>query len=345
VFRRAFAALVVLAVAGALFILLWPQFFGLQRSMGVSQVVSLRAVCVGGALIAAVLCTVLALLIRPGRRFLASIAVLLLIFCGLNTVVLATRGFGDAGFEMSADNDVTVLSWNTLGGAPTAQTIADLVIRTAPDIVALPETTTDVAEQVAASARAAGLPLIAYTTAFDQVSKARSTSLLISQDLGSYVISANSSNTAVLPSVVAVPTSGGPLIVAVHAVSPTPGNLGRWRSDLAWAAAQCAGENVILAGDFNATIDHFTGLDTDVLAADGSVVASDTTLGGCHDAALQTGNAAVGTWPATLPPLLGTPIDHIFATPNWRVTGFRVIQDEDGAGSDHRPILAQLSPG
>jgi len=345
VFRRAFAALVVLAVAVGLFILLWPQFFGVQRTMGVAQLVSLRAVCVAVALIIAVACTVLALLIRAGRRFLASVAVLLLIFGGLNTAVLATRGFGDAGFEIAAENDVTVLSWNTLGGAPSAETIADLVIRTSPDVVALPETTKDVADDVAARARAAGNPLIAYTIAFDQVSKARSTSLLISQDLGSYVISDNSSNTAVLPSVVAVPASGGPLIVAVHAVAPTPGDLGLWRSDLAWAAAQCSGPNVILAGDFNATLDHFTGFDTDALAADGSVVASDTVLGTCHDAAQQTGNAAVGTWPTTIPPLLGTPIDHVLATPNWRVTGFRVVQDEDGAGSDHRPILAQLSPG
>jgi endonuclease/exonuclease/phosphatase (EEP) superfamily protein YafD len=345
VFRRAFAALVVLAVAVGLFVLLWPQFFGAQRFLGIAEVVSLRAICVAAALIVAVFCTVLALLIRPGRRFLATIAVLLLIFSGLNTAVLATRGFGDAGFEVATPNDVTVLSWNTLGGAPSAETIADLVIRTSPDIVALPETTKEVADDVAARARAAGLPLVAYTIAFDQVSKARSTSLLISQDLGSYVISDNSSNTSVLPSVVAVPTSGGPYIVAVHAVAPTPGNLGDWRADLAWAAGQCTGPNVILAGDFNATLDHFTGFDTDAVADDGTVVASDTVLGTCHDAAQQTGNAAVGSWPTALPPLLGTPIDHVLATPNWHVTGFRVIQDEDGAGSDHRPILAQLSPG
>ncbi|THG28490.1 endonuclease/exonuclease/phosphatase family protein [Naasia lichenicola] len=344
-FRRAFAALVVLAVAGLLFVLLWPQFFGLQRTFGVAQLVSLRAVCIVVAVVAAVLSTVLALLIRAGRRFLASLAVMLLVFGALNTAVLATRGFGSAGFQTATESDVTVLSWNTLGDAPGVDAIADLVLRTSPDIVTLPETTKATADEVARRAQAAGNPLIAYTIAFDQVSKARSTSLLISQNLGSYVISDNSSNTAVLPSVVAVPTSGGPLIVAVHAVAPTSGNFADWRSDLAWIASQCGGADAIIAGDFNSTLDHFTGFDADVVADDGTVLASDTVLGHCRDAAAQSGNAAVGSWPTSIPPLLGTPIDHVLMTPDWRVTGFRVIQDQDGAGSDHRPILAQLTPG
>ena len=29
---------------------------------------------------------------------------------------------------------------------------------------------------------------------------------------------------------------------------------------------------------------------------------------------------------------------------NWRVSGMRVIASHDGYGSDHRPILVQLSP-
>ena len=57
-----------------------------------------------------------------------------------------------------------------------------------------------------------------------------------------------------------------------------------------------------------------------------------------------TDNAAVGTWPTMLPALIGAPIDHVLATPNWRVSGMRVIASHDGYGSDHRPILVQLSP-
>ena len=32
------------------------------------------------------------------------------------------------------------------------------------------------------------------------------------------------------------------------------------------------------------------------------------------------------------------------ATPDWEIVGFRVIGSHDGAGSDHRPVVAQLRP-
>jgi endonuclease/exonuclease/phosphatase (EEP) superfamily protein YafD len=31
-------------------------------------------------------------------------------------------------------------------------------------------------------------------------------------------------------------------------------------------------------------------------------------------------------------------------SPEWTVTGMRVIESHDGHGSDHRPIVATLSP-
>ena len=32
------------------------------------------------------------------------------------------------------------------------------------------------------------------------------------------------------------------------------------------------------------------------------------------------------------------------ATQNWTVTGMRVLENYDKYGSDHRPVLAQLTP-
>ncbi|MDQ0743615.1 endonuclease/exonuclease/phosphatase family metal-dependent hydrolase [Clavibacter sp. B3I6] len=112
-----------------------------------------------------------------------------------------------------------------------------------------------------------------------------------------------------------------------------------WRADLAWLGQRCDEGNVIIAGDFNATLDHMS-------RYGGTPTERDqvTDLGQCVDAARASGNAAVGTWPTDIPALLGTPIDHIMATPGWAVTGFRVVEDRDGAGSDHRPIVAQLTP-
>jgi len=334
-FRRVLAAAVTVVVAAILFVLAWPQFFGLQQTFGIAHVVSLRAVAALIAVALVVLLTLVALLVRPVRRFFASLAVLLVVFALVNAAVLSTRGFGDTGFETAADSSLTVLTWNTLGDVPSAETVADLALENGAGIVSLPETTRAFSLEVAALMKAAGRPMWVATTAFDEISKARSTSVLWTADLGTYTADTTVGQTATLPTVVLRPDDGsGPTIIAVHAVAPIPGEFQNWQADLDWLAETCAGDNVIMAGDFNATLDHMSGLAS----------SATTTLGDCADAALASGNGAVGTWPTTLPALLGSPIDHVMATDNWRVTGMRVVLDQDGAGSDHRPLIAQLAP-
>jgi len=327
---------VILVLAGALLLVVaWPQLFFAEQLPAVAQLVSLRAIGVAVAVALVVIATLVALVSRRVRRFSASVALLLVLFSGVNVAVLGSRGFGDIAFESASDTDVTVLSWNTLGDAPGADAIADLALAQGADIITLPETTERTGVLVAQRMERSGFPMTVITNAFDQVSKARSTTLLVSVALGDYQEVTDRGSTSQLPSVIAEPTDGtGPTILAVHPVAPIPGELDRWRSDLDWLSTVCTGENVIMAGDFNSTLDHYTHLDH----ADGA------TIGDCTDAASLSGNAAVGTWPTTLPPLLGTPIDHVMLTDNWRVSGMRVIESEDDAGSDHRPVVAQLSP-
>jgi endonuclease/exonuclease/phosphatase (EEP) superfamily protein YafD len=327
---------VLLVVAGAiLLVIAWPQLFFAEQLPLIAQVVSLRAVCVVVAVSLIVVMTLVALLARPLRRFAAFAALLLVLFSAVNVAVLAERGFGDIAFETASESGITVLSWNTLGDAPGADVIADLAVAEGADVVALPETTERMGAAVAARMERAGSPMTIITKAFDQISKARSTTLLVSAELGDYEEVTDRGSTHQLPSVVAVPVDGtGPTILAVHPVAPIPGELSVWSSDLDWLSTVCTGDNVIMAGDFNSTLDHYTHLDH----------AAGATIGDCSDAAALTGNAAVGTWPTALSPLLGTPIDHILVTDNWRVSGMRVVESEDGAGSDHRPIVAQLVP-
>ncbi|MEP6482451.1 MAG: endonuclease/exonuclease/phosphatase family protein [Rhodoglobus sp.] len=333
-FRSFFAAVIVIVVGAALLVAAWPQLFGLAQTPVIAQVVSLRGLAVAIALIGVVALTLLALISGGLRRFAATIAVMLLVFCAITVAVLSTRGFGNTGFESTGANDVTVLSWNTLGDAPGADAIAKLALASGADIVTLPETTNATGIQVAELMKAAGSPMWVYTVSYDQISKSRSTTLLVSANLGQYSVGTAATTTSVVPTIVATPLSGvGPKIIAVHAVSPMPGEMTHWRSDLKWLSTACSGANVIMAGDFNSTLDHYAGLG-----------AGKATIGDCSDAALATGNAAVGTWPAALPALLGAPIDHVMTTANWKVTGMRVIQSHDGDGSDHRPILVQLSP-
>jgi endonuclease/exonuclease/phosphatase (EEP) superfamily protein YafD len=277
---------------------------------------------------------------RSVRTFGTSVGVLLLVFAIVNVGILIERGIGLTPLPNATASSVSVLSWNTQGAKPGARVIADLAVKSNANVISLPETTEDVGVDVATAMRAKGRPMWVHTIAYDLDFHARSTTLLISASLGDYhVVSGGQShstgNTVVLPTVVAQPSSGtGPTIVSVHAVSPTAGEMANWRLDLKWLAGQCADQNVIMAGDFNATVDHLWGLGT----------SASTTLGNCADAAARAGHGGVGTWPTTLPPLLGTPIDHVMATPNWKVDGMRVIDSHDTAGTMHRPILVRLSP-
>jgi len=333
--RRILAAAVLVVLALALLVIAWPQLFGQQRTPGVAQLVSLRGIAIAVAGVGVVALGFVMVLSTRIRRFAASVAVLLLSFALINAAVLATRGIGDMGFATAAPRSVTVLAWNTLGDAPGADAIAQLAIDSGADVVSLPETTRATGQAVADAMGLGGRPMQAFTIAFDEVSKARSTTLLISTELGPYVVDEDEPNSAVLPTVIARPADGGgPTIMAVHLVAPIPGEMAHWTDDLAWLSSACSEPSTIIAGDFNSTLDHFSGLAT----------AEGATLGDCVDAASVTDNAGVGTWPTALPALLGSPIDHVMATPNWNVTGMRVIENYDKYGSDHRPVLAQLTP-
>ena len=334
-FRRVATVAVVLGAAFLVAVSVWPQFFGLQRLPFVAQAVSLRGAAITVALFALIVLTLIALIGRRARRFFGTLGLVVAIFCVASFGVLAARGFGDTSFQKKGASDITVLSWNTLGGAPGAKVIANLALDSGADIVSLPETTVETATEVAELMKASGHPMWVHSFHYDLISNARSTSLLTSVALGEYSVDTDHRTTHVLPSIVATPANGeGPTIVAVHAVAPVPSELNHWKLDLTWLTKACAGTNVIMAGDFNSTLDHFGGLATGAGA----------TIGNCIDAGATTANGAVGTWPTSLPPLLGAPIDHVMATPGWRITGMRVIGNLDGAGSDHRPIVVQLSP-
>lgn len=334
-FRRVIPAAILLISGIVLLVLAWPQLFRLEFTPGVAQVVALRGLGAVAAMILVILLTVIALLARPVRRFAASMALLLFLFAAVNVAVLSTRGLGNIAFETAGDSDVTVLTWNTLGDAPGAEAISELALEQGADVITLPETTEEMGVEVAELMKAAGRPMWVHTTAFDQVSKARSTTLLISSDLGTYSRNTEVGSTSVLPSVVATPDDGtGPTIIAVHPVAPIAGQLGNWNTDLGWLASVCAGDNIIMAGDFNSTIDHYAR----IAHADGA------TIGDCTDAGVLSGNGGVATWPTSLPALIGSPIDHVMVTDNWKVTGMRVIESRDDSGSDHRPVVVQLSP-
>lgn len=327
----------MIATISACVIALWPQLFGLQNTWIAGHIVALRGPAIVAALLAVLLLSLLRF-IRPIRNLTGSMAFVLVLFAVASGGILALRGLTGIALDPSVgDSRLTVLEWNTRGEEVPASTIASLALESGADIIALPETTSGLGESVAVKMREAGSPMWVNTVSFDEVYKARSTTILISPRLGDYTVTSYTGsgpplNTNTVPTVVAVPVSGeGPTIVAVHAVAPVRWELRNWKSDLDWLAQQCQSEDVIMVGDFNATLDNFAGRGID--GGD---------LGRCRDAAAAARGAGLGTWPTAIPAVLGAPIDHVMATPNWRVTAFEVREKFDRAGSDHRPIVAQL---
>lgn len=327
----------VLFALGAL-VITWPNLFHLERQLPFAQIVSFRGLLAAGFAVVLVLALLL-LFVRPMRRFAAALALIALVAGGANAAIIVGRGAGTEALPAKTGSAIRVMEWNTAGEATSPQTIAQTAVAMKADVVTLPETTIATGEKVAVAMRSMGHPMWAYHTQYGQHGwDASSTAILISPSLGNYSVTESSasgtSNTSTVPSVVAMPTDGkGPIIVAAHAVAPRRAVMEDWRHDLQWIADQCASSNVIVSGDFNATLDHMAGY-----GVDGG------TMGRCKDAASQSGNGGVGTWSTRLPALAGAPIDHVMATSSWKVDGSLVLRSLDGSGSDHRPLIVQLQP-
>jgi endonuclease/exonuclease/phosphatase (EEP) superfamily protein YafD len=113
----------------------------------------------------------------------------------------------------------------------------------------------------------------------------------------------------------------------VHPPPPTRRQLTRWEPDLrALPPAGRRGGARILAGDFNATLDHAEL--RRILDA------------GYRDVAASVGAGWRATWPSTgrLP---GVAIDHVLIPEHWRALRAEVLALP---GSDHRAVLAEIAP-
>ncbi|MGZ8804611.1 MAG: endonuclease/exonuclease/phosphatase family protein [Microbacterium sp.] len=327
---------VICAIAAA--ILTWPAFFRLERTFPIAQIVSFRGLLVVAFGILVVLALLFAIA-RPLRGVALSVALIATVAMVANGAIVAGRGMGTETLPPKTDGSIRVMTWNTAGSATAPETVAQIAVAMDADIVTLPETTIETGEKVALAMRDLGNPMWAHYTDYPSTQwDAGSTTLLISPELGDYAVIESSldgsSNTSTVPSAVAMPTTGdGPIVVAAHAVAPRQSYMQYWRDDLRWLADQCVDDNVIMAGDFNATIDHMTNL-----GVDGGL------LGRCHDCAAETGNGGVGTWSSEIPALVGAPIDHVMASSHWKPTGSLVLESMDGSGSDHRPLIVQFEP-
>jgi endonuclease/exonuclease/phosphatase (EEP) superfamily protein YafD len=116
-------------------------------------------------------------------------------------------------------------------------------------------------------------------------------------------------------------------IVAVHTMppAPSPARVRCWSDDLAALPGPEAGVLRVLAGDFNATLDH---------AALRAVLAR-----GYVDAARATGRAGAWTWRPLRAPLPRLSLDHVLVDPR---IGIAALAITGVRGSDHRALIADL---
>ncbi|MGN9788454.1 endonuclease/exonuclease/phosphatase family protein [Nonomuraea sp. ZG12] len=124
---------------------------------------------------------------------------------------------------------------------------------------------------------------------------------------------------------VSLPGGSAVEVVVVHPVAPVPSTVDEWEAGIATLPpAPSDGPPRILAGDFNATLDH---------------VVFRRLLGtGYTDAAAATGHGLTPTWPMRMLPPLVT-IDHVLTDGR---AGAVATQAYDIPGSDHRALFADL---
>ncbi|NAZ82740.1 endonuclease/exonuclease/phosphatase family protein, partial [Kineococcus sp. R8] len=268
-------------------------------------------------------------LVGRRRRAVRPAAVVLAVAAGASLVLTLARGVGPGALPPPAPGDVTVVAANVFVAAADPAAVAEIAVRDGADAVSLPEATQPFADDVAARILATGGPRMQVFFAVDggDGQGRYGTALLVSEALGEYRTTGELAD-GYKAVVTAAPVSGrGPVLAAAHTAAPVTARLADWRRETAAVAAWCAATpGALLAGDLNATLDH-PGLHLP---------------GSCVDAGQQTGTGARGTWPARVPALLGTTIDHALADGDaWRAVGSRV---EDLRGSDHRALVTRWRP-
>jgi endonuclease/exonuclease/phosphatase (EEP) superfamily protein YafD len=314
---RVALSLLMVAIAAAATL---PDLLGLDRRGPFAQLVAFRPALLAGLLVV----TGAAIVVAGMRRRGWTLAGGLLAVALIGSSLVLPRAIPELDVpepDALARPALTVLSFNTFEGRADVNVLADLIRSTRPDLVALPESGRRFGDRL--------LPLIPgyrFVTSQEKGRDVQGVSTLTRADLGD--VTATIDRSTPFPS---VELRGGGLgstrFVAFHSVAPTPGDVPQWSHDLGtldrWCANRDAGQ-VIIAGDFNATLDHAVFRDA---------------ISGCLDAAERTGNGLTGTWPTRLPRALGTQIDHVLATGGVTVESFSV---HDVPGSDHRAVLSRL---
>lgn len=292
--------------------------FGLDQRSPFAQLAAFRPWVLVGVAVLLVLLAVATVFERRTWPFTVGVLVVLLIGGSL----VAPRVIPDA--LPTGGASLSVLAFNTFEGEGDVAAVAALIRTERPDVAAIIEAGDEYRSRLAPLVEPLGYRL---TTSVDPgVADVQGVTTVVSEGLGAVDVRVGDETSTFRY----LELTGGRLgelrLVAFHAVAPVPGSVPDWVGDLALLDQWCTGSTpAIVAGDFNATLDH------SALRAG---------MAGCADAAEQRGQGLVPTWgprPELRP--FGPPIDHVLVTDGITAEAFAV---RDVAGSDHRAVLTRL---
>lgn len=268
------------------------------------------------AAVVSVILAVVALVLRRWKAFGVTLAVV-----SAFAVAVLPRAVGDTG-PVTGGPVLRVLTANLRLGQADPRVLAGLVRRTHADVLSMQEFT----PQAGAALDRAGLGRLLPHRITTPLGSALGSALYARWPLHALpMFQVHLIGLAIPHAEMDVPGGRRVEMMAVHLARPmNPSGVGQWnRAFVLLPAGRHRGPVRILAGDFNATLDH-TSLRR--LVGEGYV-----------DAADLTGNGLVPTFRQWwVPPIT---LDHVLADARCAVRRTRVY---DLPGSDHRALLAEL---
>jgi len=242
------------------------------------------------------------------RRF--GLAALALAVAAVLAAFVVPRGLG-SNEPAGGRPTITVMTANLLVGRADVGAVLDRAARERVDVLVLEEATEDALDRIDRLPGRAALPRRATDRRFNAILTRPGLRPRFGSAAGDVAVR--------------LTVAGRKLrVVAVHPEPPvTEPQIASWRADLR-ALPPARGPLPVLAGDFNATLDHRE--------------LRDVLDRGYRDAADVTGDGLRPTWPdgRRRPPIT---IDHVLAD---RRLGVRRTAVHDVPGSDHHAVVAEL---
>lgn len=297
--------------------------FALMRLTGLERGWPLRTLVAYSPYIAllGLLPPIAAAIMRKWRLAVAGLVAPLLL-----AALIVPRAFPDAQPDATGPR-LTVMTLNLWIGLADAGKVVDMVREHEVDVLSVQELSVEAVANLDAAGIGDLLPYRELRT--NPAVESEGTGVYSRYPLKRNTVLEFDATFAMTGVTITVPGTAPIELLAAHPAAPwAPSEVPRWLADLAALPSADASRTRLIAGDFNATLDH---------AALREVLDR-----GFHDAADEVGQALHGTWKGRDGLLALAPrvaLDHIFVD---RRVAVESVDFGDPPGTDHLPVFAVL---